>query len=180
MQVTTRRLELISATAESCRAAAEVDNVRLGRLLDAAIPADWPHEYLSDGLGPTADALEREPQERYTFWFVVLRSPRTLIGTVGLKAPPVDGRVDIGYGIVLSHRRRGYATEATQRLIELAFEDPAVERVVAETLPELTASLGVLDRCGFVRCAEGVTGFSGEENVVRYELSRHSHSSAGL
>jgi RimJ/RimL family protein N-acetyltransferase len=33
-------------------------------------------------------------------------------------------------------------------LVDHAFAMPAVRRVTAETLPELTASIGVLEKCG--------------------------------
>lgn len=175
MRLLTPRLELIRAWAEPLWAAARDDRARLAALLDADVPADWPHEFLSDALPHMADALERHPpQDGYTMWFVVQREPRVLIGTAGLKSPPNDGRVDVGYGVVASHRGRGYATEATQRLMAMAFEDPAVQRIVAETLPDLPASIRVLERCGFVQIAAGVTGFSGEQGVVQFELKRPS------
>lgn len=175
MRLFTPRLELIRAWADPVRAAARDDRARLAALLDADVPADWPHEFLGDALPHMADALERQPpQDGYTMWFVVQREPRVLIGTAGLKSPPNDGRVDIGYGVVASFRRRGYAGEATRRLIDMAFEDPAVNRIVAETMPDLTASIRVLEKCGFVQVAAGVTGFSGEEGVIQYELKRPS------
>ncbi len=128
---------------------------------------------MEDGMTFVAAGLEQQPQQLYTTWLVVLPKPkRILIGVVGLKSPPVRGRVDLGYGIVNSHQGHGYATEATKRLIALVFEDSAARTIVAETMPELTASMRVLDKCGFVLCDQDTTGFSGEENVVQYELTR--------
>ncbi|HKQ47405.1 MAG TPA: GNAT family N-acetyltransferase [Phycisphaerae bacterium] len=173
MRLTTARLELVRVSPETARAAANDDRPRFGGLLNAVVAADWPHDLIDDALGPMADALERQPPTNgYTMWWVVLRDPRTLIGSVGLKSPPRDGRVDIGYGIVASHQRRGYAVEATNRLIALAFDDPATEKVVGETYAQLVPSIGVMIKCGFTQCAAGVVGFSGEENVVQFELTR--------
>jgi RimJ/RimL family protein N-acetyltransferase len=64
-------------------------------------------------------------------------------------------------------RRQGYATEAAAGLIARAFAHPAVGRVIAETFPELPASIGVLRRLGF----SPVDGGS-EPGVLRYELPR--------
>jgi len=178
MRIQSERLELIAATAESARAAADDDRTQLGSMLECEIATDWPPEFLNEAAGPLAEALAGDPQDRYTMWYVVLREPRTLIGTVGIKAPPKDGRVDIGYSIVASQQRRGYATEATRRLVELAFEDPRVDRVVAETLPDLGPSIRVMEKCGFRQCAANVTGFSGEEGVVRFELRRDGFGKA--
>jgi RimJ/RimL family protein N-acetyltransferase len=178
----TTRLELICATATAVRAAADGDLARLGKLFEADVAVDWPPDFLSDGLAPMAEMLEAaEPRDGYSMWLILLRQPRTLIGTVSYKGPPQAGRVDIGYSVVASHQRMGYATEATRKLIDHAMADPAVHRVVAETYPELTPSVRVLEKCGFAKCAAGVSGFSGEENVVQYELTRERwHETKGV
>lgn len=171
--LTAPRLELVLASAATLRAAGAKDFAQLGSMLAAMISEDWPPDLAQDAFAPTADLVEREPHRGiWSMWWVVEREPRTLIGILGLKGPPENGAVHIGYGIVGSRHRRGYATEATRRLIELVFSHPEVDRVVCETLEGLTASMGVMEKCGFVRCAEGVVGFEGDEIVVQYELTR--------
>jgi [ribosomal protein S5]-alanine N-acetyltransferase len=73
----------------------------------------------------------------------------------------------VGYGVVRDHQRRGYASETVRGLVGHAFALPEVHRVIAETLPELTPSIGVLEKCGFRFIGEG-----SEPGVIRYELSR--------
>jgi RimJ/RimL family protein N-acetyltransferase len=75
--------------------------------------------------------------------------------------------VEIGYGIVSDRRRRGFATETTRGLLANAFAVPTVTRAIAETLPELTSSIGVLEKCGFHLLGEG-----SEPGVIRFELTR--------
>lgn len=194
--LTSERLELRVGTPEAIRAAAN-DHARLSQLLNAAIPADWPHEFLDDALIPMAELMEQEARDGidrgiFTFWFMLLKEPRTLIGTIGLKgapsatdagpsglanqaAPQIEieaGRVDIGYGLVKSQQRKGYAREAVQRMLREVFADSRVRMVVGETLEDLHASIRVMESCGFKRTAAGQTGYSGEENVVRYDLPR--------
>ena len=48
---------------------------------------------------------------------------------------------------------------------------PAVQRVIAETLPELTPSIGVLGKCGFRFIGDGA-----EPGVIRFELTRADFS----
>jgi RimJ/RimL family protein N-acetyltransferase len=171
--LSTRRLELVLATAPPTRAAAEGDVSRLGRLLVADVPADWPPDLVSDALPHVADALEREvPPDGVGMYFILLRTPRTLIGTGGLYRSPNPDDVVVGYSIVASQQRRGYATEATQRLVEHALALPSTRRVLAETLPDLTPSIRVLEKLGFVQYEKDVKAYSGEENAVRYELRR--------
>jgi len=95
-------------------------------------------------------------------------APCTLLGTGGFKGPPsVDGTVEVGYTIVSEYRRRGYATEAVGGFLAHAFNVPAVRRVIAETLPELIPSIGVLEKTGFRLSGEG-----SEPGVIRFELRR--------
>lgn len=168
MLIATRRLELIAATPDSLNAA--LDNVpRMGALLDCKVARGWPPELLdSDALRWTLAKVEdpANPPQWWLYW-IVLREPRTLIGTAGFKGPPVDGTVEVGYGIVAEHQRRGCASEATQGLIDFAFAHPEVKRVIAETYPELVASIGVMTRCGMRLIGDG-----SEPGVIRYGIDR--------
>jgi len=178
----TRRLELVPAVTESVRAALEGHDA-LGEALRAVVPADWPPEHVdADALQFTLDRLA-EGGEQAGWWmhFVVLTRPervprpRTVVGTAGYCGPPSeDGSVEIGYSIVPSHRRRRYATEAAHGMIDRAFSDPRVGRVIAETLPDLLPSIAVLRACGF-EPAEGASG----PGIVRYALTRAARVGAG-
>jgi RimJ/RimL family protein N-acetyltransferase len=59
-----------------------------------------------------------------------------------------------------------------QRMLRAVFAHPLVTTVVGETLEDLTASIRVMESCGFHRVSTGGTGYSGEENVIRYDLPR--------
>jgi ribosomal-protein-alanine N-acetyltransferase len=111
-------------------------------------------------------------------YFIVLprqAAQRVLIGSTGYKGPPsAEGTVEVGYSIVSDHRRRGYASEAVRGLVRHAFGVPEVRRVIAETLPELTPSIGVLRKCGFELVGEG-----SEPGVIRYELARTADGGNG-
>jgi [ribosomal protein S5]-alanine N-acetyltransferase len=69
------------------------------------------------------------------------------VGTIGLLGPPVDGEVEVGYGLVEAARGRGLAAEALRAL--LAETDTAGVRVRAAVLPENGGSLRLLADCGF-------------------------------
>jgi ribosomal-protein-alanine N-acetyltransferase len=170
--IVTDRLELVPATAELTQAALDGQRA-LAATLGASVPATWPPEFLDPpALEFTLKRL-REGPEQAGWWlhFVVLPrgdTGRLLIGSAGYKGPPSpDGTVEIGYGIVGDQQRRGYASEAARGLLGHAFAYPAVQKVIAETLPELTASIGVLAKCGF-----HLIGESSEPGVIRFELTR--------
>ena len=170
--IVTKRLELIPATVEAIRAALETRSA-LATALDVLVPETWPPEFLDPpSLEFTLARLEEGP-EQAGWWlhFVVLTrgaTGRTLIGSAGYKGPPApDGTVEIGYGIVRDYQRQGYASEAVHGLLARAFTAPVVQRVVAETLPELIPSIGVLRKCRFRLIGEG-----SEPGAIRFELTR--------
>ena len=177
--IVTERLELVPATSDMVRAALDGPGA-LGASLGASVPSTWPPDYLdATSLQFTLDRLAEDPdQAGWWLHFVVLRGDdggRTLIGSAGYKGrPSADGIVEVGYGIVSEHRRRGYASEAVRGLLERAFALPEVERVIAETLPELTPSIGVLRKCGF----RPIRGGS-EPAVIRFELGRAAYTGRG-
>jgi RimJ/RimL family protein N-acetyltransferase len=170
--ILTERLLLVPATPELTRSAL-AGSVALAAALRASVPSTWPPEYLdAPSLEYTLDRLAEGPGNAgWWLHFIVLKGgggSRTLIGSGGYKGPPsADGTVEVGYGIVSDHRRRGYASEATRGLLANAFTFPAVQRAIAETLPALAPSIGVLEKCGFRLIGEG-----SEPGVIRFELTR--------
>jgi ribosomal-protein-alanine N-acetyltransferase len=170
----TERLELVAADVRLARAMAS-DRDELGRLLAARIPPEWPPELMTDALEFLATALERDPGSAgWWAWLLVLKTERVLIGSAGFKGPPeADGRVDIGYSVLDGWQRRGYATETVLALVNWAFADPRVTRIIGETFPHLRPSIGVLEKCGFRFFGTGV-GHEGEPEVMQFERTRES------
>ena len=170
--IETRRLLLIPGTGESGRAELQ-SPVALAEFLDVDVEAGWPPDlYDADAIGYMVALLERDVEAAgWGFYYFALRRPSAiplLIGAGGYKGKPgEDGTVEIGYSVLAAHQRRGYATEAATGLIARAFADPRVTRVIAETLPDLVASIGVLKRIGFRLLSEGL-----EPGVMRFELKR--------
>ena len=72
------------------------------------------------------------------------------IGGIGFKGRPVEGSVEIGYGLVPSARGHGYAAEAVQALVALARQQ-GLSRVVADTDADNIASQRTLERTGFMQ-----------------------------
>jgi RimJ/RimL family protein N-acetyltransferase len=144
---------------------------RLEETLGVKVPLTWPHEFLdAPALEYVLDRLEHHPAEAgWWMYFVILPGApmRTLIGTAGYKGPPSEGTVEIGYGIVRDHRRLGYASEAVGALLDRAFAEATVKQVIAETLPELVGSIGVLRKAGFSDAGAG-----SEPGVIRFALPR--------
>jgi len=167
--IITERLELRPATPAIVKAA--LQNKRaLGAALNASVPRSWPPEYLDDdALNYTLVRLKEYP-DHLAWWmhFALLKGKRPkLIGVAGYKGPPIDGVVEIGYGIVKDQRRKGFASEAVVGLVGRALETNQVRKIIAETLPNLKPSIGVLNKVGFA-----LSGPGSEPGVIRFELPR--------
>jgi RimJ/RimL family protein N-acetyltransferase len=174
--IVTERLRLVPATPELVRAAL-AGRTALAAALGVAVPDTWPHQYLDRAaLEYTLERVAGPPaREGWWLHFAVLERGEAgplLIGTAGYKGPvSADGSVEVGYGIVSDQQRRGYASEAVRGLLAQAFSVPEVRRVIAETLPELVASIGVLRKCGF-HPAEG----GSEPGVIRFAIGRDGYA----
>jgi RimJ/RimL family protein N-acetyltransferase len=113
--------------------------------------AGYPLPDTYDGLG----LFIRHGDERFGFSLIVRREDGLVIGEIGFVGPPQRGAVMIGYAIVSSARRQGYATEAIAAVTGWALGEPAVEEVRAQTLPDNEASVRALLRAGFTEQPRG-------------------------
>jgi RimJ/RimL family protein N-acetyltransferase len=91
-------------------------------------------------------------------WLILANE--VVVGMLGFKGPPAHGAVDVGYGIVPSHQRRGIAATA----LGLLLDDTDSRRVdvCADTAAWNVASQGVLRRHGFVEVARSANLEDGE------------------
>jgi RimJ/RimL family protein N-acetyltransferase len=85
---------------------------------------------------------------------MVERATNSPVGSVAFKGPPVDGSVEIAYGVDEEYRGRGFAKEAAAALVDFAFSNDAVRIVRAHTLPHNSPSTSVLTACGFALLGE--------------------------
>jgi RimJ/RimL family protein N-acetyltransferase len=189
--IRTPRLMLIAATAESLSAELASPQA-LGEFLGCDVPASWPPElYDADAVRWTLNWLAEHPEQAGWCLYYIVESPLApsdrpqLVGVCGYKGgPDAAGEVEIGYGIVPEQRRRGFASEAVRGMLARAFADPRVTKVIAHTLSELAASIGVLQATGFL--FDGPGSDPQEPAAIRFVLSREiyeqgmaAHETAG-
>ncbi|WP_246465977.1 GNAT family N-acetyltransferase [Allocatelliglobosispora scoriae] len=137
--MTTERLELREFTYELA------EQIVAGEREDT-----WAADYPTGGDVVVAQhVLRAQLRGEWVPYQLVLRESGTVIGGAGYHGPPnVEGTVEVGYGVAVSHQGRGYATEATRALVERAIELGA-HRVVAHTDGSNAASRQVLENLGF-------------------------------
>lgn len=89
---------------------------------------------------------------RWCVPFLIVSSSRNaILGSCRFKTVPVEGEVEISYGVARELRGQGIATAAIARLLQLAAADSAVRRVVAHILPDNLPSSKLARRLGFVQ-----------------------------
>jgi RimJ/RimL family protein N-acetyltransferase len=156
--IETARLRIIAASREFLMA----DLVGIDRLcaaLGSTPPTDWP----PDGSGYDEAAKRfflkmlssgNDRTAGWYSWYVVLRStnnqPSVLAGTAGFFGPPDDtGSVEIGFSVCKEWRNIGIATEAVESLVTYAWNNEAVNRILARTSQDNLASIHVLRKNRF-------------------------------
>jgi ribosomal-protein-alanine N-acetyltransferase len=167
-------IRLFQASAASIDAALTKDYSAFADSIGARIPESFPPEHLdADALRWTLNLISDPGTDpRFAMYWVIVNEPggAVLAGVCGFKGMPVDGVVELGYGILPEFRRRGLATAAVRALMGIAFERPEIVTVAAETLPDLVPSIGVLDKSGFT-----LLGPAAEPGVIRYAIQRSEY-----
>jgi RimJ/RimL family protein N-acetyltransferase len=172
VRIETPRLTLVAVTLEMIEAELG-DRAELARLLDAEISTGWPPPLNDENtMRWTRDHLAATPENGgWGTWYMLLRrdgEKPLLMGNGGFKGKFVaPGTSELGYSVMESHQRCGYASEFVHALVEWAFAHPEIERVVAHTLPELLPSIRVLEKNGFTP-ADPL-----EPEAIMFELKRN-------
>jgi RimJ/RimL family protein N-acetyltransferase len=81
-------------------------------------------------------------------WRASLRGNGRFIGWYCLKYCPPTTDIEVGYRLLHVHWGRGYATEGACALVDYAFDDLGIGRVIGVTHPGNKASQHVLQKAG--------------------------------
>jgi RimJ/RimL family protein N-acetyltransferase len=87
---------------------------------------------------------------RYPFgvWAVTDNVTGTLLGQCGLRFLPELNEVEVLYLLARAYWGQGLASEAAQAALAYGFEQVGLERIIALTKPENTASRRVMEKLG--------------------------------
>jgi [ribosomal protein S5]-alanine N-acetyltransferase len=145
------RVVLVPVPHDVAVAAVSGDQAALARALSPLglhSSPGWPHDDTADALRP--DAEHGGPGPSGSAWLVV--ADDLVVGDCGwLGGIGEDGRCELGYGLCPEARGQGLGTEAVGVLAAWVEQQPGVDVVTADVLPDNTASLRLLERLGFTR-----------------------------
>ena len=116
-----------------------------------------PPEKVAESFTKMAASDEGE----LSFYFLALKTDGTLVGKAGLSrietavAPDeLRGAVQVGWTLRADCWGRGYAREAAQAALTLAFERLLLPKVYSQTSERNAASWGLMERLGMQRRAD--------------------------
>jgi RimJ/RimL family protein N-acetyltransferase len=109
---------------------------------------DWPHHDFANALDWLVGLRENQPT--LDDWSFLVVDNGRVVGDIGTKGTPVQGVVEVGYGIAAGERRRGFASRALAQLLAHCASH-GVHTVTAECLDVNHGSIRVLERAGFVQ-----------------------------
>lgn len=154
------------------RASLEGDADEAERHVGLALPTDWPHS--SEILALRLWQLEANPElQPWLLRAIGLRSTLEMVGYIGFHSAPgaeyldewCPGGVEFGFTVFPSHRRKGYAREASLALMEWACRMHGVTGFVLSVAPQNLPSQSLTRSLGFVRVGMHLDGVDGPEDV---------------
>lgn len=77
-----------------------------------------------------------------------------------------DGTWEIGYHIAKEFTGQGYATEAVKAFLPAMAKKLNIKEIYGICLAENTASVRVLEKCGFVQVYQGLGDYQGKESEI--------------
>jgi len=127
-----------------------------------------PHEFPGDAVGLIRLRREQIAVDPLVApWLlraIVRREDLAMVGYVNFHGPPgvndtmSAGALELGWTVFPAERRRGYATETANALMDWANREHRIKRFVSSTTADNAASLRVHAKLGFVRTGEIVGG----------------------
>lgn len=86
------------------------------------------------------------------WWALEEKADGKMIGRCELDGyDPDDARADISYALHQGYWRRGYVSEAVERVARYGFDDLRLNRLSATVFPDNIASVRILEKLGMIR-----------------------------
>ncbi len=113
----------------------------------------WPDIDVIETLPKIINNLSKvEGPTGYESWMIIKKDTLEIIGDLGFKGfNEEEENIDIGYGVIIEERRKGYAEEAVSAIIKWAFLNEIVKEITANCLAENSSSINLLNKFNFTQ-----------------------------
>jgi RimJ/RimL family protein N-acetyltransferase len=148
--IETERLFLVCLMPEEIEAIVAGDFGRASLLTGVFFPPDDPNRGVDWSWHLRALQADCN-QLGWRVRVVVERLSNTVVGSINLKGPPIQGDVEIGWGLNDHARGKGYATEASAAVLEWLAQQAGVTSISATVPDDNYPSQRVAARLGLIR-----------------------------
>jgi len=111
----------------------------------AKLPHPYENKHAESWIGTHAEGFEKGTLLNVA---ITDREDGVLYGTTGLSIRTEHRRAELGYWVGVPHWGNGYATEASRALVDWAFSDGNLNRVMARHMARNPASGRVMEKLG--------------------------------
>ncbi|MEQ1553250.1 MAG: GNAT family N-acetyltransferase [Ferruginibacter sp.] len=87
--------------------------------------------------------------QNITYWTVKLKETKGSIGIITFIKRDYLEYNDIGFAFLPKFSKKGFAFEATQKVLESLIENKKITNILATTIPENSNSIKLLEKLGF-------------------------------
>lgn len=129
---------------------------------------EWPNQEIREILPIIRNKLSLQPNpDGFEAWLFIDKSENIIIGDGGFKgAPDKNCKIDIGYGVISSKRRQGYAFEAVTALLKWGFSQDNVKAITADCQKNNTTSRKLLLKVGMSEIKQ-------DDELVYFEINSY-------
>lgn len=151
-KLTTERLILKPFTIQICSNLLNNDYSDL-EILNLKKGKSWPDNDVIETLPKIINNLTKvDSPTGYESWMIIKKDSLEIIGDVGFKGFNIEQEnIDLGYGIIVEERQKGYAFEAVDKIIKWAFSNDIIKEMTANCLAENTKSINLLKKFNFIQ-----------------------------
>lgn len=166
----TERLVLRPPHSEDIDAIAVLaNNINIARML-TRLPYPYASEHAVEFIGLAAAGAIGQ-----FAYAITLAETGEFIGCITLHDHKYGSGYEIGYWLGEPYWGKGYATEATVAMIDLAFRQLSLEQIYISAQTRNAASRRVIEKCGFrhTGSAVSISAVDGDVSVECYIMTRH-------
>lgn len=179
--VSTERLDLVPMTPDFLESTVENAHADAASTLGLTIPAAW-FQHAAFAAMRLRQFKAGETSQPWMPRGIGLRATREMVGFIGFHTPPAPDYlkdicpqgVEFGYEIFPEYRRRRFAREAADAMIQWAHTRHGVQSFIVTVSPENTASLRMISQMGFRRIGSHIDEEDGPEDIFEWVVGRPS------
>lgn len=166
----TSRLILIPFTIKICTDVLD-NNFKIIEDLGLKRGKNWPDTETLETLPKIISNLSKVfLPTGFESWMIIKKDTNEIIGDIGFKGlNKLNNNCDLGYGIVKSERRKGYAEEAAKSLINWVLNNDSSITITASTLIDNEESIRLLQKLNFIEVIR-------DENLIYWKLLNEDFS----